>query len=250
MKFQRTPSIRTYFLLVILSAGLAACSPSAPAATPAPTAPPPTAVPSATPVPAGEAATPAPTASSSGTITARLVPAPSGNEARFRVREQLAGVDFPSDAVGSTSAIEGSFVVTSDGNTLAIVSEESRFVVDVTTLQSDSGMRDNFIRRNTLETNTFPTAEFVLTQAVGLPAPLPTSGEVIFQLVGDLTVHGVTRSATWDVTAQVLNDHELQGTAITSFTFADHGMTIPRVARVLSIEDHIQLEYDFHFIVE
>jgi len=30
--------------------------------------------------------------------------APAGNEARYRVREQLAGVDLPNDAVGVTSA--------------------------------------------------------------------------------------------------------------------------------------------------
>jgi polyisoprenoid-binding protein YceI len=111
-------------------------------------------------------------------------------------------------------------------------------------------MRDNFIRRNTLETDRFPTAEFIPTEAVGLPSPLPTSGEVNFQLVGQLTVHGVTREATWDVTAQIVDDKTLAGTASTSFTFGEHGMTIPRVARVLSIEDHIQLEYDFRLVLE
>jgi hypothetical protein len=31
----------------------------------------------------------------------RYEPAPAGNEARYRVREQLAGFDVPSDAVGA-----------------------------------------------------------------------------------------------------------------------------------------------------
>jgi hypothetical protein len=33
----------------------------------------------------------------------RLVIAPQGNEARYRVQEQLVGVDLPNDAVGKTS---------------------------------------------------------------------------------------------------------------------------------------------------
>ncbi|MGH7554390.1 MAG: hypothetical protein ACREMQ_15400, partial [Longimicrobiales bacterium] len=32
----------------------------------------------------------------------RLVTAPEGNEARYRVNEQLVGIDLPSDAVGTT----------------------------------------------------------------------------------------------------------------------------------------------------
>jgi polyisoprenoid-binding protein YceI len=177
----------------------------------------------------------------------RLVLAASGNEARYLVREQLAGVSLPSDAVGATSAVTGVMVLTADG---AVVSEESSFAVDLTTLRSDSNLRDGFIQRNTLETGRFPTAEFVPVEALGLPSPLPTSGEVTFQLVGDLTLHGVTQRVTWDVTARAADGRELVGTAATRFTFGDFGMAIPRVARVLSIEDHIRLEYDFHLVLE
>jgi hypothetical protein len=31
----------------------------------------------------------------------RFVPAPTGNEARYRVREQFVGVNLPNDAVGA-----------------------------------------------------------------------------------------------------------------------------------------------------
>jgi hypothetical protein len=41
---------------------------------------------------------------------------------------------------------------------------------------------------------------------------------------------------------------ELVGAATTSFTFADFGMTVPHVFTVLSVEDHIQLELDFHLV--
>jgi len=175
----------------------------------------------------------------------RLVLAPEGNEARYRVLEQLLRLSLPSDAVGVTTAINGMIVVNADGT---IVRDGSEFVVDLTTLTSDEARRDNFIKNNTLETNRYPMAEFVPFEAIGLPSPLPTSGEVGFQLAGDLTVHGITRPATWEVTAQVVDGGELVGSATTSFTFADFGMTAPRVPVVLSVEETITLELDFHLV--
>jgi hypothetical protein len=61
-------------------------------------------------------------------------------------------------------------------------------------------------------------------------------------------VHGITHSVTWDVTATVVDGRELTGTALTSFTFADFSLQQPRVPTVLSIEDTIKLELDFHFV--
>lgn len=172
----------------------------------------------------------------------RWVVTPAGNEARYRVREQLARVDFPSDAVGKTNQVTGAIVIGADGK---IVREGSSFTVDLASIQSDNQRRDGFIRRNTLQTDSFPKAVFVPTAATGLPAPLPASGEMAFQLTGDLTIHGVTRTATWQVKATRGASGVVTGTATTNFKFGDHGMTIPRVGMVLSVDDSITLEYDF-----
>lgn len=178
--------------------------------------------------------------------TLRLVVAAQGNEARYRVREQLAGIDFPSDAVGTTAAVTGGLALADDGS---VVKEGSKFVVDLTTLKSDSDRRDGYIQRRTLQTDQFPVAEFVPTAARGLPSPLPSTGELTFQLAGDLTVHGVTKAVTWTVTARA-SSGGYTGAAHTAFTFADFGMTIPRVASVLSVQDTIRLEYEFNLLVQ
>ena len=73
----------------------------------------------------------------------RLVLAPSGNEARYRAREQLANVSFPSDAVGTTQGVTGAIVIGDDGK---IVTAQSSIVVDLTTLKSDRERRDRFIQ--------------------------------------------------------------------------------------------------------
>jgi polyisoprenoid-binding protein YceI len=222
-----------------LALALAACSPA-----PAPAAPPVIPVATTAAPDAGASATVAP-ATSAAPGAYRLDLAPSGNEARYRVREQLARLTFPTDAIGATQSITGSLVINPDGT---LVAEQSKFLVDLTTLRSDSSMRDGFISRNTLQSSQFPQAVFVPRTLTGLPTPLPTTGPVTFQLIGDLTVHGVTKSVTWEVTAQAQDGTELTGTATTTFQFGDFGMTPPRAGAVLSVEDKITLELDFHLI--
>jgi polyisoprenoid-binding protein YceI len=177
--------------------------------------------------------------------TLRFAVAPEGNEARYRVREQLAGLSFPNDAVGVTAAVTGEIVV--DVATGRVQANASRIVVELAGLTSDQSRRDNYVRNRTLETEQHPTAVLVPTELRGLPWPLPATGTVTFQLIGNLTVKQVTRSTTWDVTLDLAGT-TMTGTATTSFTFEDFAMTKPRVASVLSVDDTIRLEYDLRLI--
>jgi polyisoprenoid-binding protein YceI len=174
----------------------------------------------------------------------RLVVAPEGNEARYLVTEQLARLKLPSDAIGRTKAVTGQIVLDADG---AVIADQSHFTVDLSTLASDSRMRDNYLRRNVLETADYPNAEFVPSEVSGLPSPLPTAGPVAFQITGGLTVRDVTHAVTWDFAGEVQGD-TLTGTASTAFTFEDFDLTQPRVPVVLSLEDNIRLELDLTLV--
>jgi polyisoprenoid-binding protein YceI len=174
----------------------------------------------------------------------RLVVAERGNEVRYRVREQLARIEFPSDAVGATNAVTGEIVIGDDGT---VVRDRSKFTVDLTGLESDSDRRDGYIQRRTLETEAYPTVEFVPTAITGLATPPQSSGEFALTVRGDMTIRGTTRAVQWDVTASAAGG-AYTGTAKTAFTFEDFGMTKPRVASVLSVVDTIRLEYDFRLI--
>jgi hypothetical protein len=176
----------------------------------------------------------------------RMVIAPAGNTARYLVREQLAGFDFPNDAVGETDAISGAVVFTADGE---INQDESSIVVDITGLTSDRDRRDGFIQRRTLESETYPTVELVPIQTRGLEFPLPSSGTATFDIVGYLTIKDVTEVTSWRVTAQ-FNNGNMTGTARTEFTFDEFGMEKPSVGSVLSVADAIRLELDFIFNIE
>lgn len=190
--------------------------------------------------PAATIAAPQSGASSGGLVIAID---PQNSEARYRVREQLANVDLPSDAIGKTKAITGSMTIKPDGT---IDTANSKFVVDLSTLQSDRSMRDNFLKRSVLQTSQFPTATFVPAKVSGLSWPLPQTGAVTFQLTGDLTIRDVTKQVTWDVTGNIQNGQTGQalGLAKTTFKFEDFKLDQPRVPVVLSIEDSITLEVD------
>jgi polyisoprenoid-binding protein YceI len=174
----------------------------------------------------------------------RYVVAPTGNEARYRVREQLAGFDLPKDAVGTTKGVTGRILVGADGK---VVKDSSKFVVKLSDMKSDQTRRDNFLRRSTLETTKYPDAQFVPAALEGLLLPIQPGSSQTFSLRGDLTVRGVTRPTTWQVTARV-EGNDVVGTAATAFTFKDFGLEQPRVPVVLSVADTIRLEYDFRLV--
>ena len=173
-----------------------------------------------------------------------LVVAPDGNEVRYRVREQLVGLDLPNDAVGATSDVTGGIAFDAKGD---LVPASSRFVVNVATLESDKDRRDGYVRGRILEASEYPTVTLAPTSIKGLALPLPTSGSRAFQIAGDLTVHGVTKPTTWQVEA-AFNGGRVTGTATTTFPFSEFGLTQPRVPVVLSVADTIKLEYTFSLV--
>jgi polyisoprenoid-binding protein YceI len=177
--------------------------------------------------------------------TAIQLDATEGTKVAYRVREQLAGINFPDDAVGSTDSVTGGLVVLPDGS---IDAARSKLTIDLRTLKSDQDMRDGYVKNRTLETDKFPTAEFVARRLEGVPSPLPAperaTGQSGFQLVGDLTVHGVTKEVTLNGYATFSRDL-VAGRAMTDFTFSTFGLTKPSLARLLSVDDKIQLELDF-----
>lgn len=193
------------------------------------------------PTPTFEATTaPSPTAAATATGALTFVVS-SGSKATVRVNEQLADRSTPNDAVLTTSAFSGEFVLLPDGT----FDPRSKITVDLRTLQSDNRLRDRFIRDNTLETDRFPDAELVPTRTTGLALPLAASGTFSFVLEGRMTVHGVQKDLRFDVTAE-RRGADLTATAkvTPNMKFGDFGMTQPRVLSVLSIADDIHLEVE------
>jgi polyisoprenoid-binding protein YceI len=176
-----------------------------------------------------------------------------GTKAHYRVGERLVGIDFGNDAVGTTEAVTGKLVLKSDGS---VDAAQSNITVDMRTFKSDQSLRDQYVGAFVLQTQEFPMLEFVPSRAVGLPHPLPVGSPfegnpaitipsaVGFELIGNVTMHGVTQEVTWTVVATLLPD-AASGRATASVTFDTFGITKPSVASVATVEDTINLEIEF-----
>lgn len=196
---------------------------------------------------AGVSPSPTPTAPATVASVASTAPAATALEwmvsdrskATVQVREQLANVNFPSDAVLVATGAKGAFQVNADGT----FAPGSRISFDLTSLTSDSSQRDSFVKQSVLATRQFPTAVFVPVRATGLALPLAANATVSFTLSGALTIHGVTKDVSFDVDATRAGG-ELTATATLkpSVTFGDFGMPQPAApGRVLSVVDEIRL---------
>ncbi|HUQ77712.1 MAG TPA: YceI family protein [Patescibacteria group bacterium] len=159
----------------------------------------------------------------------------------YRVRERLANLSADSDAVGRTNTITGSATVAAAGTTGFTVSAAT-FSVDMTTLTSDRSMRDNRLRRDGIETDTFPTSTFTLTEPVTVPATITSGGQIDVTLHGDLTLHGVTKTVDIPARAQ-LSGGLIQIAGSVSFPFSDYAINAPNIAGFVAVEDTGTLEF-------
>jgi polyisoprenoid-binding protein YceI len=166
-----------------------------------------------------------------------------GSSASYRVTEQLAGISFPNDAIGTTPTVAGTLVIAADGS----IAPGSKLTIDLRNLKSDQDQRDGYVKNRTLEVEKFPVAEFVPTKIQGLPVMIPTQGQTGFQLTGNMTIHGVTKEVTFQGIATYGRDSTVAGRGKTTFNFETFGLTKPTLARLMSVEDKIDLEVVFKF---
>lgn len=195
------------------------------------------------PAPVSESSfSPLPSATASltgGTNGTWNVDASSGSFVGYRIREKLAMLSAPSDAVGRTTAVTGS--LTLDGTTVTAVDVKA----DVSQLTSDEARRDVRIRTDGLQSDTFPDAEFVLTSPISLGKKPAQGSTVNATAQGSLTLHGVTNDITVPVQAR-WSGNAIQVIATVPIAFADYDIVAPSSGFV-SVEDHGTIEVSLTF---
>ena len=165
----------------------------------------------------------------------------SGSVAGYRVREQLASLSAESDAVGRTDTVTGSITINTSGSTSTLAA--ATLTVDTTSITSDKPQRDNRLRNEGLQTDTYPTATFTLTKPVEIPAAALSGTASDVTLTGDLTIHGVKKSVDIPAKAQLV-DGTIQVAGSISFPLSDYGMTAPNIGGfIISIADTGTLEF-------
>ena len=159
--------------------------------------------------------------------------------AGYRVGEELASIGV-TEAVGRTSGVTGSLEL--EGSTLTAVSIE----VDMTSLRSDDNRRDGAMSRQALETNAFPTAQFVLTGAIDL-GTIPSEGVPISVTAsGDLTLHGVTAQVDIPLEAQLVGN-QIVVVGSVDIVYGDFGIELPSAPILVGVDDHGLIELQLTF---
>ncbi len=177
---------------------------------------------------------------STGLKTFQIVSAQT--TASYSVYEDLIIQNKPNnDAVGTTHSVSGSFGISTGSSPLVAA---MNITVDLRTLQTDSSMRDHFVRQNYLETDTYPTATFVSTSVQGLPASYSDGQVVHFQLIGNLTLHGQTNKEVFDVQGKVVGN-TITGTATSTIYMTDFGIQPPNLANIAIAQNKVVITINF-----
>jgi polyisoprenoid-binding protein YceI len=162
----------------------------------------------------------------------------NGSQVGYRIQETLFGQS--NTAVGRTTAITGNLTISGTTVTAA------KFSVDLTKVSSDQTQRDDQFQGRIMNTAQYPTATFTLTQPIQL-ATLPTDGVTITtKATGNLTMHGVTRSVSFQITAR-RSGTTIETSGSIPITFADWNISNPSGGPATTA-DHGILEFLINFV--
>src|SRR6266571_1732043 len=177
---------------------------------------------------------------STGLQTFQIVPAQT--TASYSVYENLIFQNKPNnDAIGTTHSVRGSFKIRTGASPLVA---SMNITVDLSTLQSDAQRRDNFIKQNSLQTDTYPNATFVSVSTQGLPSSYADGQTVHFQLTGNLTMHGKTNKEIFDVQGKVVGN-TITGTATSTMYMTDFGIQPPNLANIAIAQNKVVVTLTF-----
>jgi polyisoprenoid-binding protein YceI len=159
----------------------------------------------------------------------------TGSQAGYRVHENLAGQS--TTAVGRTGKVTGSATIS--GTQLSAAT----FSVDMASVASDKSQRDDRFRSSSvMDTSQYPNGTFTLTQPVQL-GTIPTPGSKVTEhATGNLTLHGVTKSVNFDVTA-VRSGNTIQVQGSIPVTFSDFKVAAPDFAGFVTVDSSGQVEF-------
>lgn len=115
----------------------------------------------------------------------------------YRIKERIALKTF--ETVGRSSEVTGSLKILDSQIT------QTTFEVDMKTFQSDSGGRDAQFNGRIMDTEKYPTANFVLTEPIIL-VEKPINGLTIKNAAtGNLTIRGTTKEVTLPLSSTLQN---------------------------------------------
>ncbi|HEU4782108.1 MAG TPA: YceI family protein [Ktedonobacterales bacterium] len=166
----------------------------------------------------------------------------SSSKATFTIDEVLFG--NPNTVVGETDKVAGQILINAQDPSKSQVGEVK---IDVSTLVTDNDLRNRTLQGRILQTDTPANqyATFVAKSISGLPESIAVGQQVSFKITGDLTIHQMTKTVTFDVTVTAVSDKQITGTASTTVKYSDFGISVPDVPSVTGLGDTVKLALAF-----
>lgn len=112
-------------------------------------------------------------------------------------------------------------------------------------MRTDSDRRDRTIHNKILDAGPYEVITFTPVAINGLPGTAGFGDEISFSVEGDLSIRDITQRTTFDVTATVVSETELQGTAAATISREAFDLRIPSVPLVANVEEEVEVYIDF-----
>jgi polyisoprenoid-binding protein YceI len=224
---------RLFLLPMLMGLAISAC---AGAATPTAEQFLPSQAPQSTAGPTGSA----PSGPAGSGATYQLVPDQSA--ASFTINEVLMGQ--PNTVVGTSHDLQGSFSL---DLTDPAAAQYAPVEIKADSFVTDDDRRNGAIRRFILQTDTpaNATVTFQPTSVEGLPAVAEVGTPYDVSVVGDLTLHGITKSVTFQGQVTAVSADEIHGSFSVSVPRADFDLNIPNVPFVADVQETVLLKLEF-----
>ncbi|HWW52616.1 MAG TPA: YceI family protein, partial [Acidimicrobiales bacterium] len=183
----------------------------------------------------------APASFGSGTLpgTWRVEPGPNVF-AGYRIHELFGGDALSRIAVGRTPGVSGEMLIT--GSRVSTVD----VTADMTKLTSDQGRRDRYITSHAIDSTSFPTATFHLTQPIGLSGLAVVGRVAQLSATGQLTLHGVTRSVVVPLQAR-WDGSSISVSGGAPIVLADYHIDPPNIGGLVSVDATGTFEFQLTF---
>jgi polyisoprenoid-binding protein YceI len=114
--------------------------------------------------------------------------------------------------------------------------------VDLTSLDTGNGLRNQHMREKYLQTDRFPKATFKSVSVVAPPS-IATSQPADLTITGDFTLHGVTKRVTIPVKATLLADGRIHVISAFQVRMPDYGIEVPKNVLV-TVDDAVGVRMD------
>jgi len=139
---------------------------------------------------------------------------------------------------GKTSDVTGTIVADPTNPAGASV----QLTINVDSLDTGVGLRNKEMRERYLETNKFGSASF---QSISVAAPpsIAANQPIEIRVIGEMTLHGVTKRMTIPVRVVLIPDGRIHATSNFKIHMPDFGISVPH-SILVTVNDEVPVRLD------